>query len=226
MSRLICKKVLNLFLFSHSTFIYIYIYIYIYFFFFFFFLKRLSKVIISNIQNMFAVFNPDLHAPATKLIRPVFDQAEVRIGLYFDYCQCYLHVFKLTQVLHYIPFLVSRPGPLLNWKVTINFKIRERPKWYKYKCLLHNFEFGHAHHCNKGIRQEWQTVLIQIRWLYEPSHLDLHCLQRYLFWSGRLKGLKLFKIFSRKFVQKKRKVKKKKKKNQQMDSDNWVRKQS
>ena len=25
---------------------------------------------------------------------------------------------------------------------------------------------------------------------YEPSHLDLHCLHRYLFWSARLKGLK------------------------------------
>ena len=25
--------------------------------------------------------------------------------------------------------------------------------------------------------------------LYEPSHLDLHYLHRYLFWSARLKGL-------------------------------------
>ena len=24
---------------------------------------------------------------------------------------------------------------------------------------------------------------------YEPSHLDLHCLQRYLYWSAGLKGL-------------------------------------
>ena len=24
---------------------------------------------------------------------------------------------------------------------------------------------------------------------YEPSHLDLHCLHRYLFWSTGLKGL-------------------------------------
>ena len=24
---------------------------------------------------------------------------------------------------------------------------------------------------------------------YEPSHLDLHCLHRYLIWSARLKGL-------------------------------------
>ena len=88
-------------------------------------------------------------------------------------------IFKLTQLLYYIPFWVSRPGPLLNWKVSIDFKIRESPKWYKYKCmciwcLLHNLEFGHAHHCNKGIsqrtRQEWQTVLLQMRWLF-MSHL-------------------------------------------------------
>ena len=26
---------------------------------------------------------------------------------------------------------------------------------------------------------------------YEPSHLDLHCLHRYLFWSDGLKGLTL-----------------------------------
>ena len=26
--------------------------------------------------------------------------------------------------------------------------------------------------------------------LYEPSHLDLHCLQWYMFWSARLKVLK------------------------------------
>ena len=26
---------------------------------------------------------------------------------------------------------------------------------------------------------------------YEPSHLDLHCLYRYLFWSARLKGLQM-----------------------------------
>ena len=25
---------------------------------------------------------------------------------------------------------------------------------------------------------------------YEPSHLELHCLQRYLLWSARLKGFK------------------------------------
>ena len=25
---------------------------------------------------------------------------------------------------------------------------------------------------------------------YEPSHLDLHCLHRYLFWCAGLKGLK------------------------------------
>ena len=25
---------------------------------------------------------------------------------------------------------------------------------------------------------------------YEPSHLDLHCLQRYLYWSAGMKGLK------------------------------------
>ena len=27
---------------------------------------------------------------------------------------------------------------------------------------------------------------------YEPSHLDLHCLQKYLYWSSGLKGLKQF----------------------------------
>ena len=27
---------------------------------------------------------------------------------------------------------------------------------------------------------------------YEPFHLDLHCLHRYLFWSDRLKGLTPF----------------------------------
>ena len=27
---------------------------------------------------------------------------------------------------------------------------------------------------------------------YEPSHLDLHCLQRYLYWSAALKGLTSF----------------------------------
>ena len=26
---------------------------------------------------------------------------------------------------------------------------------------------------------------------YEPSHLDLHCLQSYLVWSARLKGFKI-----------------------------------
>ena len=25
----------------------------------------------------------------------------------------------------------------------------------------------------------------------KPSHLDLHCLQRYLYWCARMKGLKL-----------------------------------
>ena len=26
---------------------------------------------------------------------------------------------------------------------------------------------------------------------YEPSHLDLHCLQRYLYWSIEMKGLNI-----------------------------------
>ena len=26
---------------------------------------------------------------------------------------------------------------------------------------------------------------------YEPSHLDLHCLQKYLYWSTGMKGLNL-----------------------------------
>ena len=29
---------------------------------------------------------------------------------------------------------------------------------------------------------------------YEPSHLDLHCLQRYVFWSTGLKELQILKI--------------------------------
>ena len=32
---------------------------------------------------------------------------------------------------------------------------------------------------------------------YEPSHLDLYCLHRYLFWSARLKGLKGINTLSR-----------------------------
>ena len=27
---------------------------------------------------------------------------------------------------------------------------------------------------------------------YEPSHLDLNCLQRYLYWSAGMKGLNLY----------------------------------
>ena len=30
---------------------------------------------------------------------------------------------------------------------------------------------------------------------YEPSHLDLHCLQRYLYWSEGMKGLTGSKIY-------------------------------
>ena len=31
---------------------------------------------------------------------------------------------------------------------------------------------------------------------YEPSHLDLHCLHIYRFWSAKLKGLKTPTLFS------------------------------
>ena len=30
---------------------------------------------------------------------------------------------------------------------------------------------------------------------YEPSHLDLHCLQRYLCWSAGMKGLTVDSVF-------------------------------
>ena len=30
---------------------------------------------------------------------------------------------------------------------------------------------------------------------YEPSHLDLHCFQRYLYWSAGLKGTDIWKIY-------------------------------
>ena len=33
---------------------------------------------------------------------------------------------------------------------------------------------------------------------YEPSHLDLHCLQRYLYWSARMKRLKSDKKYGKK----------------------------
>ena len=42
---------------------------------------------------------------------------------------------------------------------------------------------------------------------YEPSHLDLHCLHRYLFWSTGLKGLKFsgYNVFQKSlFFHKKR----------------------
>ena len=31
---------------------------------------------------------------------------------------------------------------------------------------------------------------------YEPSHLDLHCLHSYLFWSKGIKGLILYTVFT------------------------------
>ena len=39
-------------------------------------------------------------------------------------------------------------------------------------------------------KTEWQIAYNPDKTAcYKPSHLDLHCLHRYLFWSARLKGL-------------------------------------
>ena len=32
---------------------------------------------------------------------------------------------------------------------------------------------------------------------YKPSHLDLHCLQRYVYWSVGMKGLKHFLLYTK-----------------------------
>ena len=134
MSRIICKKVLNLFLFPHSIYIY---------------LKRLSKVIISNIQNMFAVFNPDSHAPATKLILPVFDQAEGRIGLYFDYWQCYQHVYwkeKETQGILFLNFIQV-------WKSLLNILL-----WLQNgTCMEQKFQISLV--CDQQVSSYWSSLV-------------------------------------------------------------------
>ena len=61
------------------------------------------------------------------------------------------------------------------------------------------FEFGHIHCCKQGINQEhktkWQRILILMgSSRYDLPHLDLHCLNKYLFGSARMKELiKIFK---------------------------------
>ena len=58
-------------------------------------------------------------------------------------------------------------------------------------------ELGHVHRCKKGSHFEKKTKQNRMANSvdpdetahYEPSHLDLHCLYKYLFWSARLKGL-------------------------------------
>ena len=54
-------------------------------------------------------------------------------------------------------------------------------------------EFGHVHSCKWGFQSK---ILIKIANSVDPdetadeqSHLDLHYLHRYMFWSAKLKGL-------------------------------------
>ena len=55
------------------------------------------------------------------------------------------------------------------------------------------FEFRHVHYCKLGVCQKSRTVANgedpDEMAHHEPSHLDLHCLQRYLFWPASLKRL-------------------------------------
>ena len=55
-------------------------------------------------------------------------------------------------------------------------------------------EFGHIHCCNRVSSKKInnriaKSVVSDATALYEPSHLDLHCLQRYQYWSAGLKEL-------------------------------------
>ena len=56
------------------------------------------------------------------------------------------------------------------------------------------FAFGHAINVNRAVSQKikyrmTKSVDPDETARYEPSHLNLHCLQGYLFWSTMLKGL-------------------------------------
>ena len=53
------------------------------------------------------------------------------------------------------------------------------------------FEFGQVHHCKQGLsqKQELDGKNPDEMAHDESSHLDLHCLHRYVFWSARLKWL-------------------------------------
>ena len=53
---------------------------------------------------------------------------------------------------------------------------------------------GHAHCCKKGFQTQIKNRMANSvdpdeTAHFEPSHLDLHCLHRHLFWSVRLTGL-------------------------------------
>ena len=53
-------------------------------------------------------------------------------------------------------------------------------------------EFGHVHLSKKGFQSQIKNRMANSvgpdeTARYEPSHLDLHCLHMYLFWSAGLK---------------------------------------
>ena len=56
-------------------------------------------------------------------------------------------------------------------------------------------EFGHIHCCKLGLQSKTNnrvanSVDTNETARIEPSHQDLHCLQRHLHWSAGMKGLK------------------------------------
>ena len=57
-------------------------------------------------------------------------------------------------------------------------------------------EVVHIHCCIKKQSQERKTsrVYPDETFIYEPSHQDLHCLQRCMYWSAGMEGLRMVAI--------------------------------
>ena len=72
--------------------------------------------------------------------------------------------------------------------VIFNLFTLEFMKWTLPSLNLDTFIVTNTDFSHKSTT-EWQTVDPDGTAHYKPFHLDLHCLQGYLYWSAEMKGL-------------------------------------